>query len=189
MLAAPMTGVRVGADIEIQEEFVELTQDFLRSILDYIPETGIFIWKYRSDRTDFWNETWVGKPAGAIVGNGRNCKIQIEISGKRYYAHRLAFLWVLGRWPEDQVDHKDGHGLHNWWDNLREANNSQNQANTDKARRGVFVNGNKFVAMIRVNGDLKYLGIYSNRDMAQQVYNEAADKYFGEFARCNRIGA
>ena len=93
-----------------------------------------------------------------------------------------------------QVDHKDGDGLNNQSENLREATDTQNQANQKKQSRptssvfkGVSLNINtkSWMARIRVKGILLHLGYYESEEDAAHVYDYAARIYFGEFARPN----
>lgn len=65
-----------------------LTQDRLKTVLDYNPETGIWIWKLH------YFIRLVGERAGRRTAAGYR---QIQIDGKQYYEHRLAFLYMLGR--------------------------------------------------------------------------------------------
>ncbi len=54
--------------------------------------------------------------------------IKIEVLGKSYYAHRVAFLIMEARWPE-QIDHINRIRDDNRWINLREANQVENARN------------------------------------------------------------
>lgn len=89
-----------------------LTRDELMAALDYDPDTGLF--------------TRGGKLAGRLNSGGYR---QIMVRGRRYVASRLAWLWMTGGWPENQVDHRDGDRDNNRWHNLRAATNAQNQQN------------------------------------------------------------
>lgn len=89
-----------------------LDQETLKRLLDYDPETGVF--------------TRAGKTAGRLNTSGYR---QIAVQGRRYVASRLAWLWMMGAWPENQVDHRDGNQDNNRWDNLRAATHAENQQN------------------------------------------------------------
>ena len=102
----------------------QLTQAELKSQLHYDPETGIFTWLSSGS----------GRNADGVAGcifTGESGKkyIIIGINWKQYLAHRLAFLYMTGKFPPKQTDHKDGNGLHNWWSNLRAVTNKENQKN------------------------------------------------------------
>ena len=105
--------------------------------------------------------------------------------------HRVIFAMAHGRWPVGHLDHIDGDKLNNRPENLREATRSQNQSNqglkkTNKSgRKGVCWHrqAGKWVSQINVCNQTIYLGIYDDIDLAAFVYECAALKYHGEFAR------
>ena len=91
-----------------------ITHQRLLESIRYNPENGYFIW-----------------PNGDIAGTERNdgyC--QINILGKIYLAHRLAWFYVTGEWPIGKLDHQDNDRLNNRWENLRLATNGQNAWNS-----------------------------------------------------------
>jgi hypothetical protein len=97
--------------------------------------------------------------------------------------------------PAVLVDHINGNGLDNRKSNLRVCNNQQNQANcrkqanTSSRYKGVrWHKGQaKWNAYIKVDGEMKYLGTFIEESKAAMAYNEAAVKYFGEFAKLNEV--
>ena len=93
------------------------------------------------------------------------------------------------------TDHINGDGLDNRKENLRVATRLENSRNRRKhpckvnsshPYKGITaVNGRYWSARIRINGDRIYLGCFSTPEEASKSYEEAAKKYFGEFARLN----
>lgn len=165
-----------------------LTQEHLKELLQYAPETGLFSWRVTRGR-----HARPGAPAGVLhkAKRSNSAYVRIKIDGKSYFAHRLAFLYMTGKWPELLPDHIDTDTLNNRWDNLREATPSQNQANR-KARRdnksgfkGVFYieRDKAYCAEIQVNGRQIRLGYFDSPALAGAAYEAAAKHYFGEFAR------
>lgn len=106
-----------------------LTQEYLRLILDYNPETGVFTWLKNANRSKAWNTRWVGRIAGAKSKNGYIIlSISLGWAKKRMLAHRLAFIYMEGEAPE-QVDHINGIRNDNRWENLRAVDNFINSRN------------------------------------------------------------
>jgi len=102
-----------------------LTQEYLKSVLNYDPETGLFV---RIKRTS--NSVKIGDVAGSIkMSSGGKRYIAIRVNGKKHSAHRLAFLYMTGNFPENQVDHDDGNGTNNKWLNLNDVSNIENSRN------------------------------------------------------------
>jgi hypothetical protein len=156
----------------------------LREFLCYDPLSGQFIWLCHRGRSKY------GKAAGSIqTKNGKKYWF-ISIGGRAYRAHRLAWFYMTGQWPEE-IDHIDGDGLNNSWANLRTATRSQNMANARKQKnnstgyKGVTFNRRtrKFTAKIKSGSRQKYLGEFFTAKDAHVAYCAAAKKQFGEFAR------
>lgn len=107
-----------------------ITQKYLRSILDYNPETGVFTRKRRDDVRPEWNTRWAGKVAGNKHNQGY---IELSINNKKYLAHRVAFVFTYGYWP-NEVDHINGVRDDNRIINLREVTSSENKKNMKRAK-------------------------------------------------------
>ena len=159
-----------------------LTQECLRELLHYDPNTGIFSWRVaRSNRVK------IGDPTGCQKQCGAHLYLVISIGTRVYYAHRLAWLYMTGEWPERDVDHEDRNGLNNRWSNLREATRSQNNANRCVDSRNRFglkgvrksKNGKRFTTVV----DGRYAGTFDTPDEAHAAYVAKAAEVFGEFAR------
>jgi len=157
----------------------KITHERLLEVLHYDPETGDFRWIEPGPGR---RQT---KQAGSLNKMGY---ITIDVDSQRYFAHNLAWFYVYKEWPK-MLDHKKGRS--NRIDNLRIATQSQNLANMDKPRhntsgyKGVcwHKKAQKWMAYIQVNGKLKYLGLYTDIEEASKAYLEAAEIYFGDFAR------
>lgn len=166
-----------------------ITRDYLLSILDYNPTTGVFTWRWRDDVPKEWNTKFAGKAAGYI--NPSDGMFYIRLKIKHFASHRLAWLYMTGEWPPKQVDHKDTNPLNNSWNNLRLATNGQNGQNKSVRKdsksglKGVYFNKsrNNWQAHIGVDGRKKHLGVFDCPAAAHFAYQIAADIQFGEFAR------
>ncbi len=158
-----------------------LTLDRLREVLHYDPETGIWTWLVTLSSRN---------PAGNLA-----CKTKhdtgyhrVSIDGHRYKAHRLAWLYMTGEWPKNQIDHKNIIRHDNRWENLREANQQQNSANmirgtSNSGLKGVFKKKNRYLAHITVNYKSIYLGTFQSKEEAAEAYRAAAETNFGLYAR------
>lgn len=173
----------------------KLTVEYVRSIIQYDPETGLFRWRARSlayfktkRACSTWNTRYVGTIAGAVRRNGYR---QINICGAIYFEHRLAFLIMTGEWPPKDIDHKNLNKADNRWDNLRAATRSQNLGNMAAHRdntsgvKGVnwSCRQNKWIARIQVKGNRVFLGGFDNIADAAEAYKKAAFQGFGGYAR------
>lgn len=167
----------------------ELTQETLHEALDYDKQTGIFIWKVDRPLSHFKSlharNTYLGRFAGKTAGypskyNNKGLHyLQIRIKGELYLGHRLAWLYVNGVWPDNILDHEDGNGLNNKWNNLREATRVSNgrncslSVNNKSGVNGVYWNeiNRKWVAEGHYTEEgvhkKKNLGSYTNLDYAR----------------------
>lgn len=116
--------------------------------------------------------------------------LAVNIDGINILAHRLAWRLHTGDWPADQLDHENTNKTDNRFNNMREANNSQNGANKVKYRnnrtgyKGVtpWFNG-RYRAQIKKNGRVRHLGVFDCPKEAHAAYCSAASELHGEFAR------
>ena len=160
---------------------MSLTAERLRELLDYNAETGKFTWRV-SNSNRVRARSIAGRP------HPRGCWV-IGVDGKIYKAHRLAWLYVFGKWPSFHLDHRDGDACHNWIENLRPANHAQNARNMRRRNsnkiglKGVSRANQKWQARITVNSKGIYLGVFDTPEAAHAAYVTAAERLFGDFAR------
>ncbi len=121
----------------------ELTQDLLKSLLDYDPSTGVFSWKV----TNTTRSCIKGRRAGY---EGKDGYRNIKIMGVKYREHILACLYMKGQLPKESVDHIDQVRSNNTWSNLREVTHAENCLNKGATRKsktghqGVWYNRDTF---------------------------------------------
>lgn len=159
----------------------KLTQARLKELLDYDPLSGLFTRRVRTS-----NSIKIGDIAGCDDGKGY---IRINVDGKLYKAHRLAFLWMMGHWPENDVDHRNEVKSDNRWDNIRTATRQQNNANKGKQSnntsgyKGVTWNKatGKWQAAVTFNRKRYHLGFYDDPAYAAAVHAGASRLLFGDF--------
>lgn len=152
----------------------------MRRLLNYDEDTGLFTARVSIHK----------RMAGSVVGTTTWAGYkEIYLLGRRYRAHRLAFLWVHGRWPCEMIDHINGKRDDNRIANLREATHSQNLHNQGARKRnknglkGVTFSkqSSKWVATIMVNRKTKRLGVFDTPEAAHAAYVEAAKVLHGKF--------
>lgn len=159
-----------------------LTQIELKRLLKYDPDIGVFYWiNQRRGRPKSNNEA------------GNTCKIngyvRITLNGVQHKAHKLAFLYMDGHYP-DIVDHINRHRSDNRWCNLRACSIQQNNFNTSKkstntsGHPGVYwqQTRNKWRVIVGKNGRQHSFGYHEDYELAALVADEAKVKLFGNYA-------
>lgn len=153
----------------------------VRELFHYDEKTGVFTRKVRlaqrhkaGDRADF------------LITKGNNAGYRrISFDSKRYMAHRVAWLYVHGCWPQYDIDHVNGIKGDNQIINLRDVPNRINRQNLHKRHGkntasgllGVTPHQGKWRSRLIINGLQMELGCFETRDEAQEAYLVAKRKY------------
>lgn len=149
-----------------------LTQERLKELFDYDPETGNLIW-----RVDRGTNKMRGKIAGYVHSKGYR---HVRTGEGQFKAHRIIWVYHYGIEPKEHIDHINGNCSDNRLENLREATRSENMQNRKKAHKnssvglmGVQRNGKRWKATIRVNTVSIYLGTFDTPESAHDAYLKA----------------
>lgn len=154
----------------------DLTAQRLREALHYDPDTGVFTWRplvLSQKRTT----RRAGRRAGWQTALGY---VYIGIDGAQYGAHRLAWLYQAGAWPEQDVDHINGRRADNRWANLRDVAHRMNVENqraapsSNQSTRLLGVTFHKpsglYLSQIKSKGKKHYLGYFKTPEPAHEAY-------------------
>ena len=121
----------------------------------------------------------------------KNGYVSICINGRIRYAHRLAWLYVHGKWPKGEIDHINEKRRDNRITNLREAthpqNNVRSKANKHNGTSGVLgvypAGSSRWQAQIQYHRVVHYLGTFATIEEAKAARDEAARRLHGAFSR------
>lgn len=166
-----------------------ITQSELKFIINYDHESGEFTWRNPHKQ----GPAKVGAKAGTIkwcgsIGSKRPY-LYIHFGRKWYRAHRLAWLYMTGEWPDDQIDHINTDTLDNRFCNLRQATQRQNNYNQNiNSKNTSGVKGvswgktrNLWMARTKIDGKAVNLGRFSTIEAAEKKVREAREKWHKEF--------
>ena len=153
-----------------------MNQKELKELLEYSPKTGLMRW------ISARGGCGKGAPAGCTTYYGY---IQVRISGRSYAAHRLAWLYMTGSFPKDEIDHINGDRGDNRWINLRQVSKAENRKNAAIPRRStsgvIGVNwdkhAGKWLARITVDKHVIYLGGFLDMESARVARKLGEEKY------------
>ena len=142
----------------------------IEELLDYNSDTGSLTWKTSHRR----------RIKGAQAGYVDNLGYRVlTCGGRKYYkAHRLIWKLVTGKEPKGTIDHKNGNRDDNRFENLREADMSQQ--NWNKETRGYFKRGNSYQVRVTARGATKRQTVYTEED-AIRVRDEMRTELWGAF--------
>ena len=171
--------------MEVPISLLTLPIELLHERLSYDPATGELRWRPASALGKSWNTRYAGKVAGRLNTRGY-VDIGLTYRGKqhRYTAHRIAFAMAHGRWPDNEIDHKNRVRSDNRLANLREATHVQNNENrTLPAGAGAYRCGRRWHARIYVNGKQTRLGCFPTSEEAGRAYLAAKAQLHPFYAR------
>lgn len=152
-----------------------ITQKIIKELLTYDKSTGKFMWKKHRGGAKKTLD------AGTFCSNGY---IAIKINGKSYKAHRLAWIYVYGVHPKNEIDHINMIKTDNRIKNIRDVPHSINGKNirigcaNSSGAIGVHFEKNKWVSRIGINGNMKYLGAFITKKEAIIERKRAEKKYW-----------
>lgn len=159
-----------------------ITQSRLKEVCTYDPETGIF-----EGIIDRGRKYKVGDPFGKPEKKGY---LQVTIDGRTYHLQRLAWLYVYGVFPENQVDHRNNVPDDNRISNLREADRYQQSWNKsgDQSRNlpknvHFLKASKKFRVTINKHGSVAFTKEFGTLEEASRVAQQKRNEIHGEFAR------
>jgi hypothetical protein len=151
-----------------------LTQQRLKEVLHYNPKTGVF--------------TWI-KNSNIASSKSPHGYLRVYVDGTSFYQHRLAWFYVNGCWPENEIDHINGVRTDNRINNIRLATRSENEMNTkmrsdnSSGVKGVswYASRGRWVAEIRLQGKNIWLGQFEELKDAENAIRKARPKIHDKF--------
>ena len=166
-----------------KEKELLLDHKELTELIDYNTNTGIATYKKNNK---YNTKIKIGDIAGSTPD--KNGYMNIQINGIMYRLHRVFWFYVTGEWPIDMLDHKDTIRHHNWFDNLRESNNSLNQQNQQKSMSnnisgakipgiGYRKDSKKYRVRLTINGKLITFGNFDTLAEAELCCLENRRRY------------
>jgi len=159
----------------------DITQALLHEMLDYNKDSGVFVWKVRSAQ-----KIRVGDIAGTVNAKGY---VGIKLFGKRYLAHRLAWMYINGEFPDSFIDHANTVRTDNRIDNLRLSTHQENKRNgklyknNTSGFRGVAFKQNAWVGSLEVGDRRVYVGRFKTAAEASAAVEKQAEKIHSLFYR------
>jgi hypothetical protein len=155
----------------------QLTKEYLHELFEY--REGYLYWKEHKQNR---------KMTSFVGSSNSSGRLTVWIDGKSYLVHRLIYLYHHGYLPEF-VDHSDNNCLNNKITNLRCASRSENNRNCKIRKdnitgvKGVYPKNNKFIAHLRIENKLTYLGTFKTLEEASLCVTLAREQHHKGFAR------
>lgn len=153
-----------------------VTLNRLKEVLYYDPSSGIFTYKVNRGTAK------IGNVAGNLSKAGYR---YLSIDNVTYAEHRLAWLYIYEKWPDNDIDHINRIKNDNRILNLRDISKKQNNLNKEfKLSSNYLYRGiRKTTGSLGYSAELQgmYLGTYSTQEEASIVYENTAKKEYKEF--------
>ena len=156
----------------------------LREVLEYDSKTGIWTWLQSV------NKKPISVVAGTISVHGYRI---ITFEGVKYRSGRLAWFYMTGEWPSEEIDHENRDKTDDRWCNLRVISRSENALNRDQqvnntsGARGVHwdMDRAKWIVQVKKDGILHHGGRFDYLDEAIEARDALAQELHGDFAVLN----
>lgn len=164
-----------------------LTQQRLKELVVYNPETGLFTWKESTPPGKSGPKHFAGQPVKRSFDSFGH--VQLFLDGKKHLSARLAWLYMTGEWPSNYMDHANRTPSDDRWENLRQATAAQNStnrklpSNNTSGCRGVQWQAGKWYARITANGVVYNLGAFSEYEDAVRAREAAAVRLHAQFVQ------
>jgi hypothetical protein len=169
----------------------DLTAEQVRDLFTYLPEEGLLRWRNPAGR---WGRIPAGTVAGRVHPEGYR---YVSFNGRQYRSSRLIWVYMMGVWPSETVDHRDVDPGNDKWDNLREANAAQQKWNNRRRKDNTtgfkcvvfyddprYRDGKCYRYQVRTNGKTeKSSARYLTAEEAYAAYCRRVPELHGEFAR------
>lgn len=162
--------------IQMKKNEAILQPSTLLEYFNYDSKDGAIYWKKITPP----NTVKRGTRAGGVHKLGYRL---VKVLGKTYREHRVVWAMHTGQWPENFIDHINGIRNDNRFENLREVTEPENSKNRRKGKNnktgvnGVHIQNGRYIASIRVQGCLVYLGSFATLQEAAQERNKAEAHY------------
>jgi len=154
----------------------DMDYETAKELFDYDPETGILIWRVRPCIN---SHVKIGDIAGSMHNGGYR---KVKFKGKMYLAHRVIWIILTGKWPENYIDHKNGIRDDNILCNLRAATRGENSQNV-KSHSNTGISGvhlrkdGRYLANLRLDGKYVLGTVFKNLEDAVAAVTAAKRKY------------
>lgn len=155
-----------------------ITQRYLKQILHYDRGTGVFTWLITKG-----HYVKVGMRAGSVYNNGYRV---IRIDRKAYLTSRLAWFYIIGRWPTKDLDHKNRVRDDDRFNNLREVTRSQSTHNRrfkkNKLGQNIYPIGKRYRVRFNFKRKMIHVGSFNTLAEAIAARNHAAKRLYGNYS-------